>query len=143
VVTAQQSEAEHNRLCFSRMKSHLIKRNADALIPLHCTHQYCVEPTKVSSPLSDEGLYNSFQRRHNGFSIQNLSKVTEIIQFPGFDPSDCVANSSFQTITLDEGAKRQLKDYVTQVAALYREHLFRNFELASHVTMSTSPWLES
>ena len=43
----------------------------------------------------------------------------------------------FQGGELTLPVKEQLQDYVEQVASLYRNHAFHNFEHASHVAMST------
>jgi len=59
-----------------------------------------------------------------------------VIKLPHFDPAG-VGNGSF-TADLSPLVKTQLFDFVSRIAAMYREVPFHNFEHASHVTMSAS-----
>jgi len=65
-----------------------------------------------------------------------LSEVTEVIALPGFDKRYVNADPSLADIHLS--VKNQLRDYVGQIAFMYSDHPFHNFEHASHVAMSAN-----
>jgi class 3 adenylate cyclase len=64
-----------------------------------------------------------------------LDEIVEVIQLPKLDEkSKRIVHP--ESITLAPEVTSQLRDYVTEIAALYRPNHFHNFEHASHVTMS-------
>jgi 3'5'-cyclic nucleotide phosphodiesterase/Adenylate and Guanylate cyclase catalytic domain len=64
-----------------------------------------------------------------------IDEVKEIITLPMFDPRTA-SHSPAENIVLDDSVWQQLQMYVTEIASLYRDNPFHNFEHASHVTMS-------
>jgi Adenylate and Guanylate cyclase catalytic domain/3'5'-cyclic nucleotide phosphodiesterase len=64
-----------------------------------------------------------------------IAEMTQILEIPEFDPDMC---RNVKTVELDPQIKQQLFDFVTDIAARYRDVPFHNFEHASHVVMSAS-----
>lgn len=69
-----------------------------------------------------------------------LDEAKEIVTLPKFDP-EVTKREDPNTIELDRTVCKQLKDYVTAIASMYRDNPFHNFEHASHVTMSVKKLL--
>jgi hypothetical protein len=68
-----------------------------------------------------------------------LDCVTEVISLPKFDPKR--AKKRFELSTpddLDEEVRSQLKMYVAEIASIYHDVPFHNFEHASHVALSAN-----
>jgi class 3 adenylate cyclase len=65
-----------------------------------------------------------------------LDEVKETITLPRFDAKAAKQERHPETISLGSVVQKELHDYVTTVAMMYRENPFHNFEHASHVTMS-------
>jgi class 3 adenylate cyclase len=65
-----------------------------------------------------------------------LDEVKETITLPRFDANAAKQESHPEDILLESVVQKELHDYVTTVAMLYRENPFHNFEHASHVAMS-------
>lgn len=70
---------------------------------------------------------------HEGETL--LDEIVEVIQLPKLgEKSKKIVHS--ESITLAPEVTSQLREYVKEIAALYRPNPFHNFEHASHVTMS-------
>ncbi|GKY99152.1 hypothetical protein MPSEU_000870700 [Mayamaea pseudoterrestris] len=69
-----------------------------------------------------------------------IDEVQEIIRLPDFDQSS-KKDADVDSITIAPAVVDQLYDYVSNIAAMYRENHFHNFEHASHVTMSVTKLL--
>ena len=67
-----------------------------------------------------------------------LEEVREIIELPRFDPKVARLQQDPETIELGETVVAELRDFVNNVAAMYHDNPFHNFEHASHVIMSVS-----
>jgi len=65
-----------------------------------------------------------------------IDEVKEIITLPKLDLKLTKAQEEADTVELPEEVVNQLTEYVSNIAAMYRENPFHNFEHASHVTMS-------
>lgn len=66
-----------------------------------------------------------------------LDEVTECIHLPKFDSKiKEVAKVDPSSVMIDELVIKQLRDYVTTMASMYRNNPFHNFDHASHVTMA-------
>ncbi len=76
-----------------------------------------------------------------------LDEVKEVIELPEFEASfmaegdDYLLGRSSNSNILNDKARVQLREYVTAIAAAYRDHGFHNFEHASHVCMSVAKLL--
>ena len=70
-----------------------------------------------------------------------LEEFKEIITLPKVGLQDIQKRKHPSSIQLDSKVVAQLRDYIIQVAGMYRENAFHNFEHASHVTMSVSKLL--
>ena len=64
-----------------------------------------------------------------------IDEVREIITLPDENFSELIKGSE-QHVTLHPAVCDELKDYVTNIAALYNDNPFHNYEHASHVAMS-------
>jgi len=80
-----------------------------------------------------KSLYPDIGRESSGTV---LDEVKEIVTLPDFDSKAAKQQEDPDSIEIHPVAVEQLKDYVTNVAALYNDNDFHNFEHASHVTMS-------
>lgn len=67
-----------------------------------------------------------------------LEEVKDILELPRFDPKIAKIQSDPEKVVLGEKVVSQLREYVSNVAAMYHDNPFHNFEHASHVTMSVS-----
>jgi hypothetical protein len=65
-----------------------------------------------------------------------LDEVKEIITLPQFDLSSLNIEKDCDHIDMNPKIADQLHDYVWNIASMYRNNPFHNFEHASHVTMS-------
>lgn len=67
-------------------------------------------------------------------------EVTDIIELPSFDAAIC-ENSLDTDVLLHENVESELYDFVSRIAAGYRNNPFHNFAHASHVAMSVQKLL--
>ena len=65
--------------------------------------------------------------------------MQEIVHLPDFDLS--IKDADVESMSIKPTVVDQLYDYVSNIAAMYRENHFHNFEHASHVTMSVTKLL--
>jgi class 3 adenylate cyclase len=65
-----------------------------------------------------------------------LDEVTDIISLPKFDAETAEKLKDVESIEIDKKVFAQLRTFVFNVAAMYQDNPFHNFEHASHVTMS-------
>ena len=71
-----------------------------------------------------------------------LEEVTEIIPLFTNSPDKEICETSPETIQLPPEVTKQLREYVTMIACMYRDNFFHNFEHASHVLMSSQKLLK-
>jgi class 3 adenylate cyclase len=64
-----------------------------------------------------------------------VAEMTQIIEIPEFDPA---MYRNVKPVELNPQIKQQLFDFVSDIAARYRDVPFHNFDHASHVVMSAS-----
>lgn len=69
--------------------------------------------------------------------LTSLDEVQECIRLPKFDKllQQYVEQDSSQ-IEIDDTVVEQLREFVTELASMYRDNPFHNFEHATHVTMA-------
>ena len=75
-----------------------------------------------------------------------IDEVKEIITLPKLDLKLAKAQEEADSIELDDDIVAQLNEYVSNIAAMYRENAFHNFEHASrksHLRHSAPLWLSS
>jgi class 3 adenylate cyclase len=65
-----------------------------------------------------------------------LDEVKEVINLPAFDIRSVKHQQDPDAIELEPAVMCQLREYVSNVAAMYKDNSFHNFEHASHITMS-------
>jgi hypothetical protein len=65
-----------------------------------------------------------------------LDEVVEIVHLPDYDAVAAKKQVDISQVELDPEVVKEMRDYVSIVAAMYRRNPFHNFEHASHVTMS-------
>ena len=70
-----------------------------------------------------------------------LEQFKEIITLPKIDIEDLQRRKNPDDIELGEEVVSQLREYITNVANMYRDNAFHNFEHASHVTASVRKML--
>eukprot|EP00980_Cylindrotheca_fusiformis_P008507 scaffold1805_cov104-Cylindrotheca_fusiformis.AAC.14 len=70
-----------------------------------------------------------------------LQEFVPIIPLKRFDAGDLSKRQRASSIDIGEEAKTQLRNYLTNVASMYRDNPFHNFEHASHVTASVKKLL--
>eukprot|EP00980_Cylindrotheca_fusiformis_P017023 scaffold5209_cov97-Cylindrotheca_fusiformis.AAC.1 len=70
-----------------------------------------------------------------------LDEFTPIIPLKRFEAEDLRARPSPSSIDIGEKAKSQLRSYLSQIAGMYRDNPFHNFQHASHVTASVKKLL--
>eukprot|EP00980_Cylindrotheca_fusiformis_P012882 scaffold3208_cov107-Cylindrotheca_fusiformis.AAC.3 len=70
-----------------------------------------------------------------------LEEFVPIIPLKRFDASDLSKRQEASSIDIGVEAKTQLRNYVSNVASMYQDNPFHNFEHASHVTASVKKLL--
>lgn len=70
-----------------------------------------------------------------------LQEVQDIITLPKFNARTAIEQQVPEETDIDEVVIEQLHDFVCNIAALYRDNAFHNFEHASHVVMSVTKLL--
>eukprot|EP00980_Cylindrotheca_fusiformis_P021240 scaffold8164_cov89-Cylindrotheca_fusiformis.AAC.1 len=70
-----------------------------------------------------------------------LEEFVPIIQLKRFDAGELSRRQKASSIDIGEEAKSQLRSYVANVASMYQDNPFHNFEHASHVTASVKKLL--
>eukprot|EP00980_Cylindrotheca_fusiformis_P021972 scaffold8826_cov73-Cylindrotheca_fusiformis.AAC.1 len=70
-----------------------------------------------------------------------LDEFTPIIPLKRFEAEDLRARRRPSSIDIGEEAKSQLRSYLSQIAGMYRDNPFHNFQHASHVTASVKKLL--
>eukprot|EP00980_Cylindrotheca_fusiformis_P001064 scaffold293_cov135-Cylindrotheca_fusiformis.AAC.4 len=70
-----------------------------------------------------------------------LEEFVPIIPLKRFDAGDLSKRHDASSIDIGEEAKNQLRNFLTNVASMYRGNPFHNFEHASHVTASVKKLL--
>lgn len=131
----QRSEAELDAstpfVTASAKSSRLIDWNVDVLLRLlkqivaRRNALLAIDPNRKAD--ADESQF--FKASH-----RVLDEVQEVVALPIFDAREAIMEAD--SIVLDQIVVDQLYDYVSNIAAMYRENPFHNFEHASHVTMS-------
>lgn len=95
------------------------------------SHRRACPPSKEeAADQPNETVFSSEVRR-----ISSMDEVKEIVELPKFRETRAKEEDP-ESIVLDEEVYDQLYDYVCNIAALYRNNPFHNFEHASHVSMS-------
>lgn len=82
------------------------------------------------------------QRRKAQMSNQVVEEITEIIQMPEFNEQTAIEEIDPALIDIGAKVRSQLRNYVGQIAALYHDNAFHNFEHACHVVMSACKLLK-
>eukprot|EP00980_Cylindrotheca_fusiformis_P020483 scaffold7538_cov78-Cylindrotheca_fusiformis.AAC.1 len=70
-----------------------------------------------------------------------LEEFVPIIPLKRFDAAELSKRQKASSIDIGEEAKTQLRNYLSNVASMYRDNPFHNFEHASHVTASVKKLL--
>eukprot|EP00980_Cylindrotheca_fusiformis_P018549 scaffold6142_cov116-Cylindrotheca_fusiformis.AAC.6 len=70
-----------------------------------------------------------------------LDEFTPIIQLKRLEVEDLRFRRSPSSVDIGDEAKSQLRSYLSEIAGMYRENPFHNFEHASHVTASVKKLL--
>jgi class 3 adenylate cyclase len=115
----------------------LVAWNSDVLLRL--LKQIVARRKASDLPLRGTAKLDESKYVQAGISV--IDEVREIITLPTFDRSVRQDEQNLELIKLDENVVEQVYDYVSNIAALYRNNPFHNFEHASHVTMSVTKLL--
>eukprot|EP00980_Cylindrotheca_fusiformis_P023768 scaffold10954_cov65-Cylindrotheca_fusiformis.AAC.1 len=70
-----------------------------------------------------------------------LEEFVPIIPLKRFDAGELSKRQKASSVDIGEEAKSQLRSYITNVASMYQDNPFHNFEHASHVTASVKKLL--
>ncbi|ACI65757.1 predicted protein [Phaeodactylum tricornutum CCAP 1055/1] len=90
---------------------------------------------RITHPVKISGVFVRNSASPKGQTV--LEEVKEIITLPNFNAKSAeLRKKDSATTQLNDDVVQQLREYVANVAALYRCNPFHNFEHASHVTMS-------
>jgi 3'5'-cyclic nucleotide phosphodiesterase len=118
----------------------LIDWNAEVLLRL--LKQIVAKRVAKQSPGSLQQLNEKkflLDQKEAGKTV--IDEVREIVNLPGYRSRSVVDEEAAQLVTLPDQVVKQLRDYITNIAALYNSNPFHNFEHASHVTMSVTKLL--
>eukprot|EP00980_Cylindrotheca_fusiformis_P001079 scaffold302_cov106-Cylindrotheca_fusiformis.AAC.4 len=114
----------------------LVEWNVEVLSPL--LQQIVASRAGDAVPI-DPSLSNKEAIIGKGKTV--LEEFVPIIPLKRFDAAELSKRRNTMAIDIDEEAKTQLRNYLTNVASMYRNNPFHNFEHASHVTASVKKLL--
>lgn len=83
---------------------------------------------KLEQKLDHEDFSNHFTLEDSQLPID---EVREIITLPKFDKNVVKRQADYKTIKLSEDVLDQLHNYIAEIALLYHENPFHNFDHAS------------
>lgn len=90
--------------------------------------------------MKDSGVEDAVLDLFHGKNF--LEEITEIIPlFSTVEEGEDYLDASLDNIQLPSTVERQLREYVTMIACMYRDNPFHNFEHASHVLMTSQKLL--
>jgi len=121
------------KAAFESKTARLIEWNLDVLLRLL---KQIVARRKASGlpPYGNTDVENSVQFGDEGQTT--IDEVAEIITLPNFNAKAAAMQENPESVNLPRQVVDQLYDYVSNIAAIYNDNPFHNFEHASHVTMS-------
>eukprot|EP00980_Cylindrotheca_fusiformis_P003255 scaffold735_cov116-Cylindrotheca_fusiformis.AAC.25 len=114
----------------------LVEWNVEVLSPLL---QQIVASREADAVPIDPSLSQKEATIGKGKTV--LEEFVPIIPLKRFDAAELSKRSSTTSIDIGEEAKTQLRNYLSNVASMYRHNPFHNFEHASHVTASVKKLL--
>lgn len=126
---------ESARDIFDPKTTRLIDWNVDVLLRLI----RLIVARRMDCPVTDTTPPNEAMFKDRDVPV--MDEVCEIITLPQYDHIPEEDQYDPDDIQLDKNITEQLHDYVCNVAAIYRDNAFHNFEHASHVTMSVTKLL--
>jgi 3'5'-cyclic nucleotide phosphodiesterase len=119
----------------------LIEWNVDILLRL--LTQIAKHQAIANSSLFDRARTSSSSSKQFKHQVDESAKpemvmdeVSEVIQLPRFSSKIARAVDQADDIELPTAVKVQLYEFVSEIAGMYHDNPFHNFEHASHVTMS-------
>ena len=115
----------------------LVAWNADVLVRL--IKQIVARRKASRLPLGGTGAVDENVFLKEGNHV--IDEVQEIIHLPESDKNALAEEQDLDNIHIEQDVTEQLFDYVSNIAALYQNNPFHNFEHASHVTMSVTKLL--
>eukprot|EP00980_Cylindrotheca_fusiformis_P007038 scaffold1477_cov94-Cylindrotheca_fusiformis.AAC.2 len=114
----------------------LVEWNVEVLSPL--LQQIVASRARDAVPI-DPSLSKKEATIGKGKTV--LEEFVPIIPLKRFDAAELSKRSDTMSIDIGEEAKTQLRNYLSNVATMYRDNPFHNFEHASHVTASVKKLL--
>ncbi|GKY99162.1 hypothetical protein MPSEU_000871700 [Mayamaea pseudoterrestris] len=134
--TAPKTDAQQARVATEKT-SRLVAWNADVLLRL--LKQMVARRKLQKLPLQGNGTVDENVYLQDGNLI--IDEVKEIITLPTYDTHGNADELDLDQVEIGNDVVEALFDYVSNIAALYRNNPFHNFEHASHVTMSVTKLL--
>jgi len=117
---------------FDSKTTRLIEWNVDVLLRL--LKQIVARRNVCENDAQDRRPDESFFVQQQKSGKMTMDEVAEIITLPEFRETDGAQGDD--NVELPSIVVQQLHDYVCNIASIYRDNPFHNFEHASHVTMS-------
>eukprot|EP00980_Cylindrotheca_fusiformis_P030525 scaffold24977_cov235-Cylindrotheca_fusiformis.AAC.1 len=91
--------------------------------------------------VDDIGTLYSAEKKIGSGGGTVLDEFTPIISLKRLEAEDLRARRRPSSIEIGDEAKSQLRNYLSQIAGMYRDNPFHNFQHASHVTASVKKLL--
>ena len=127
-----------SRAATKEQRERLVKYNTDVLLKpliqsISARHTASLKAKKSRSVRQIDHSTETFE------PLFAFSAVSNSIPFPDFDPAKVT-----DSITMDDagGIRQDLQAYVSEIAALYSDVPFHNFEHASHVLLATNKLMD-
>jgi class 3 adenylate cyclase len=140
VANAESFEISHNdkraQTLSSEKTIRLIEWNCDVLLRLIKQ----IAARRISTFRQSLKSKSVDEQKFLQSSTLAIDEVQEIVKLPEFDIKNG-KDVDKDSIVLEPVVVEQLFDYVSNIAAMYRDNHFHNFEHASHVTMSVTKLL--
>eukprot|EP00980_Cylindrotheca_fusiformis_P015482 scaffold4363_cov125-Cylindrotheca_fusiformis.AAC.2 len=131
VVNADDNSVDLDDVGAMTKTERLVEWNVEVLSPL--LQQIVASRGADAAPISPS---LSKQEATIGTGGTVLEEFVPIIPLKRFDATELSKRQKASSIDIGEEAKNQLRNYLSNVASMYRDNPFHNFEHASHVTAS-------
>jgi hypothetical protein len=96
---------------------------------------------RIASGLqSKEQVLNMAHSLKEGSTVRD--SIVRIIDFPKFDKKASKLKVDPETVELSKAVEDQLRDFISFIASMYRDHEFHNFKHASNVSMAANKFMQ-
>eukprot|EP00980_Cylindrotheca_fusiformis_P000324 scaffold78_cov96-Cylindrotheca_fusiformis.AAC.3 len=137
VASSVREIGDHDGIEAMTKTQRLVEWNVEVLSPL--LQQIIASRGGETVDTDDQSLSRKEATIGTGETV--LEEFVPIIPLKRFDAGELSKRQKASSVDIGEEAKSQLRSYITNVASMYQDNPFHNFEHASHVTASVKKLL--